>query len=233
MSSDVGVRMRFSLQTLFAVVTISAVFLGGFCLARNDGRLVKTGKPLDLAIMGDGYFQIQLENVDRTLYTRHGHFYLDASGILVAGTAAERRVVFPTISFMQDSIPVFTPDGSAKSYSAGQPDGMTDGGMIQLATFTNPQGLKHVADDLYEATDESGIPMTGQPGRNSFGLLRSGYLERPSSEHWLADVKPSHVLMLAVALAAGFLLLRELRAQRRELATLQILMSAPAPPRTY
>jgi hypothetical protein len=74
--------------------------------------------------------------------------------------------------------------------------------------------------------------MPSEPGLEGTGLLRSGYLERPQSESWLADVKPSHVLMLAVALAAGFLLLRELRAQRRELAKLQILMSAPAPPKT-
>jgi hypothetical protein len=222
--------MRFSLQSLLAVLTISAVFLGGFCLARNDGRLVKTGKPLDLTIVGDGYFQIQLENVDRKLYTRYGHFCLDANGSVVAGTAAERRVLFPNVNFPQGGIPVFTADGSAMLYRAGQPEQMQTMGTIQLATFTNPSGLRQVADDLFEATDESGVPWVGSPGCNGAGLLRSGYLERRQSEHWFADVKHSHVLMLMVAIAAGFVLLRELSAQRRELAKLQFLLSVAKNP---
>jgi flagellar basal body rod protein FlgG len=224
--------MSFSLQSLFAVVTISAVFLGGFCLSRNDGRLVKTGKPLDLAIAGEGFFQIQLENVDRTFYTRSGHFHLDPNGTLVAGTAADRRALFPNVSFPPGTIPVFTPSGSIYYYSAGHPDMMITMGTIQLATFVNPQGLKQVGDNLYEATDESGCPNTGEPGSNGTGLIRPGCLELPLSESWLADVKLPHMLMLGVALSACFFLLRELRAQRRELTKLQTLMSNPVPPGT-
>lgn len=225
--------MRFSLQSLLAVLTISAVFLGGFCLARNDGCLVKTGKPLDLTIVGDGYFQIRLENLDRTLYTRYGHFHVDCYGDVVAGTSAERRVLFPNVTFPPGVIPVFTTNGSVNYYFAGQPELMTSVGMLQLATFTNPSGLRQVADDLYEATDESGVPNVGSLGYNGVGLIRCGYLERPQSENWFADVKHSHVLMLMVAIAAGFVLLRELSAQRRELTKLQNLMSNLVPPRTY
>ena len=105
-------------------------------------------------------------------------------------------------------------------------------GQIQLASFPNPEALKQVADDLYEATDESGAPMSGHPGSYSFGLLRPGYLERGPSDKWFADVKPLYVLLLGFVMVGGCLLLRELRAQRRELAKLQVLMSNSVPPRT-
>jgi flagellar basal body rod protein FlgG len=223
--------MSFSLQTLFAGVTFSAVFLG-YCLSRNDGRLVKTDKPLDLAIMGEGYFQIRLENVNHTLYTRSGHFYIDAYGDLVAGTAAEKRALFPNVTFPQGVVPVFSANGCAQFYNAGQPELMTQMGTIQLATFSNPRGLKQVADDLYEPTDESGCPNLNQPGCNGVGLIRPGCLELPLFESWLADVKLPHMLMLGAALSACFFLLRELRAQRRELAKLQMLMSNPVQPGT-
>lgn len=218
--------MRFSLQSLFAVVTTAAVGLGGLCLARNEGRLIKTGKPLDLAIMGEGYFQIELENCPRTLYTRNGNFHLDACGELVAGTAAERRLLSPRVTVPSGAIPVLTPQGDTHCHFVGQPEGMMSMGQIQLATFPNPQGLKQVADDLYEATNESGVPTAGEPGSMNLGLLRPGYLERDPSENWFAEVKPLYVLLFGFAVTGGCLLLRELRAQRRELTRLQSMLMA-------
>jgi flagellar basal body rod protein FlgG len=229
--------MTFSLRTLFAAVTLVAVVLGGMFLSRNEGPLVKTGKPLDLAIVGEGYFQIRLENCARTFYTRRGNFHLDCNAMVVTGTAADRRLLYPHVSFPQGAIPIFLPQGAIHYYWAGDPEMMITMGTLQLATFQNPGGLRQVGDDLYEATDESGAPIVSEPGIQGTGMLRSGYLEHSLADHWYAGFQPFHALLAGMALVGGALVYREQTAQRRELAKMRALLadfltSAPAPSKT-
>jgi flagellar hook protein FlgE len=143
----------------------------------TQGSLQTTGRPLDLAISGDGFFV--LKDGNNILYTRAGNFYLDkdgnivnADGLYLLGTNGQPIKIDPT---------------KAKSFSIGS-DGtvnyvdsttgaVTTAGTIQLAKFNNNDGLEKAGDNLFRATVNSGTPATGAPGANGTGTIVSGALE--------------------------------------------------------
>jgi flagellar basal-body rod protein FlgG len=136
-----------------------------------QGILTETGRPLDLAIQGDGFFQVT--RPDGTLaYTRAGNLQVDGL----------RRVTLPGGEVLQPKIEM--PAGAA-SVSVGQ-DGKvsavvngvtTDVGQIQLASFANPTGLQPIGGNLFLQTANSGTATLGNPGTGQVGTLTSGYTE--------------------------------------------------------
>ncbi len=138
----------------------------------KQGDIQPTYNQFDLAINGEGFFQIRKSD-GTFVYTRDGSFKVNADGQLVTsmGYALE-----PEISLSEDTISIsISRDGKVDLTEAdGKSFSMGD---IQLIRFMNPGGLKALGDNLYEETDASGIPIFGTGGENGFGEIHQGYLE--------------------------------------------------------
>ena len=143
--------------------------------ARNfsAGNMQSTGAPLDLAIDGDGFFQVALP--DGTIgYTRAGNFQADSTGQIVTPNGYP---VQPAMTIPANALSVtIGKDGIVSITQAGQA-APTQVGTVQLVSFINPGGLQSFGDNLYLETAASGTPTTGTPGSNGLGLLNQGYLE--------------------------------------------------------
>jgi len=139
----------------------------------TQGNFKETHNNLDLAIQGDGFFQIQLPD-GRIGYTRDGAFKLDANGDLVT---SEGYKLIPNITLPPDTVQVsIGTDGTVSILEAGQTQ-MQQIGQIQIAKFINPAGLHSLGSNLYINTSASGSPIVGTPGQNGLGQIRQGFLE--------------------------------------------------------
>lgn len=143
--------------------------------ARNfgQGNLQKTDNAMDMAINGQGFFQIQMP--DGTMgYTRDGAFRVDAQGQLVTNNG---YVVAPGITIPPNATKVTVgSDGTVTAQLQGAPAGQQIG-QIQLASFVNPAGLDPRGQNLFAETAASGGPQVGAPGTNGVGALNQGYVE--------------------------------------------------------
>ena len=139
----------------------------------TQGNMTQTGNPLDLAIQGRGFFQVQLP--DGTLaYTRDGSFQMDAQGQVVTSGG---YVLQPGLTVPQGAQSVSVgKDGTISVQLAGQAQPTTLGNM-QLADFINPAGLQPVGENLYQETAASGAPQTAAPGLTGLGTLVQGSIE--------------------------------------------------------
>src|SRR5580765_380277 len=143
--------------------------------ARNfsAGNMQSTGAPLDLAIDGQGFFQVALPD-GTTGYTRAGAFHLDAQGVIVT---AEGYAVQPQITVPPNATSVtISRDGIVSATVAGQ-TATQQLGTLELATFSNAGGLRPMGGNLFTPTTASGDPETGAPGTDSRGTLTQGFLE--------------------------------------------------------
>jgi flagellar basal-body rod protein FlgG len=138
-----------------------------------QGNMINSQNPLDVAILGDGYFQIAQQ--DGTIaYSRDGSFKLSATGQLVtsAGFLLQPEIVIPNNA---SSLTVGRDGSVSVELVAG--GGQQVLGQIQIARFVNPSGLKPVGNNLLTATAASGVPQILQPGVNGAGILNQGSLE--------------------------------------------------------
>jgi len=139
----------------------------------TQGGLQRTENPLDIAINGNGFFQIQMP--DGTLaYTRDGSFQRDSTGQMVTSSG---YVLSPGITIPQDAVSItISRDGIVSVLQAGQTTPTTVGN-IQLAMFVNNGGLQSVGENLYLETASSGAPTPVTPGTTGSGLLNQGLVE--------------------------------------------------------
>ncbi|HUY91636.1 MAG TPA: flagellar hook-basal body complex protein [Pirellulales bacterium] len=143
-----------------------------------QGPLKETGRSLDVAIEGDGLFQVIDPSTNNFLYTRAGNFAVNSNGLLVLGSASTGRLVQPQISIPINTIGIVISDeGNVSIQQFGQPQ-YSQIGQLQLAKFMNPQGLLLLGENLYQETLASGPGTYGQPGLNGLGKLRQKALER-------------------------------------------------------
>jgi len=139
----------------------------------TEGNFKSTSGKLDVAIEGDGFFQIQLDD-GSIAYTRDGSFKVDGNGQL---TTTDGYPVIPQVALDQTvSEVVITSDGRI-SVKKGSDTTMTSVGTLQLAKFANPSGLFSIGKNLYTETPASGTPIQGQAGQNGFGTIQQGFLE--------------------------------------------------------
>jgi flagellar basal-body rod protein FlgG len=137
------------------------------------GDLQQTGNALDLAIEGDGFFQVQLPNGD-TGYTRSGAFKKNSQGQLVT---SDGFVVQPQITIPPTALSVSVGvDGTVSVLQAGQAQPQTVGS-IELVRFINPAGLQSQGRNLFIPTQASGDATPGTPGSDGLGTLLQGFVE--------------------------------------------------------
>ncbi len=143
--------------------------------ARNyaQGSLAQTSRDLDVAINGNGFFEVQMPD-GTTGYTRDGALQLDAQGQLVTnnGFLVQPGITIPanaqSVSIAQDGTVTVTLPGQATGQAVGQ---------IQLSSFINPAGLDPKGQNLFAETAASGSPNSAAPGSTGLGYLRQGFVE--------------------------------------------------------
>ncbi len=140
----------------------------------TQGGLNQTSNPMDIAIEGGGFFQVQRPD-GTTAYTRAGSFHLNNQGTIVT---ADGDPVLPNISIPANATAVtITQYGVVNATVPGQQNPQQLG-QIQLATFANPGGLEAVGGNLFRSTLSSGDAVLGNPGGSEgLGQLQQGYLE--------------------------------------------------------
>ena len=139
----------------------------------TQGNLQQTGNAKDVAIQGNGFFQVLMPD-GTTAYSRDGSFQTDANGQLVT---ASGYAVQPAITVPADTQTMtIARDGTVSVQQAGSSTPVTIG-TLQLAMFVNPAGLQSLGENLYAETAASGTPSSNAPGSNGAGLLNQGYVE--------------------------------------------------------
>ncbi len=139
----------------------------------NQGNLLQTDNPLDLAINGRGFFQILLPD-GTTAYSRNGAFQLSQDGQMVTDSG---YLLQPGISVPADAQSLSVArDGTVSVQLQGQAEPQVIGS-LQIASFVNPAGLQAQGENLYVETGASGPPQTGVPGLAGLGRLNQGALE--------------------------------------------------------
>ncbi|WP_349744732.1 flagellar basal-body rod protein FlgG [Roseateles cavernae] len=139
----------------------------------SQGNLQQTSNNLDLAIKGNGFFQIQMPD-GTTNYTRDGSFQLDANGQIVTNNG---YTVLPGITVPNNAQTLtIGQDGTVSVTVPGNPQPQTLG-QIQVANFVNPAGLDPKGQNLFAETASSGTPNAGAPNANGLGALQQGFVE--------------------------------------------------------
>jgi flagellar basal-body rod protein FlgG len=138
-----------------------------------QGSLVATGNSLDLALTGNGWFQV--EGADgEILYTRSGAFNTNANGDLVT---ADGYPVQPAITVPADAVEVIVNESGQMFARIDGEEDLQDLGQLTLATFSNEAGLAPLGDNLFKETPASGPANVGVPGDPGYATVEQGYLE--------------------------------------------------------
>lgn len=166
-SSDSGTILPSGLQLGLGVKT------NGVYRTTGQGSLEITDNSLDLAITGDGYFQIELPSGE-TAYTRDGSFQRNENGELVT---IQGFILDPGLTIPEDAVAIdINSEGEVLASIVGDASAQNVG-QIQLARFVNPVGLEAIGDNMFVETEASGTPSTGTPNQDGFGGIQQGALE--------------------------------------------------------
>jgi len=166
-SSDTGTIVPSGAQVGLGVKT------GAIYRINEQGNLQQTSNTLDMAIQGNGYFQVTMPD-GQTAYTRDGTFGLSPDGTVVTsdGYTVQPGLTIPPAA---TSVTVNT-SGQLQVTLQGQ-TAPTTVGQFQLATFANDAGLSTQGDNLMLQTAASGAPVTGNPATTGFGTMMQGFVE--------------------------------------------------------
>ncbi|MGD1989359.1 MAG: flagellar basal-body rod protein FlgG [Pseudomonadales bacterium] len=138
----------------------------------SQGSLINTENALDIAIQGEGFFQI-LQPDGTLAYTRDGSFKLSNIGEVVTSTGARLQ---PPLTVPQNvSSLTIGADGTVSASLFG--GGAQQLGNFQTTRFLNPAGLEPLGRNLFRETAASGPPQVLTPGQNGAGQLVQGALE--------------------------------------------------------
>jgi flagellar basal-body rod protein FlgG len=138
----------------------------------TTGELTQTGERLDVAVQGDGFFEVQLPDGTKA-YTRDGAFKTASDGRITTSDGLVVQGGFQSVPAGTTSITISS--NGEVTYSGA---GGTQNFRVQLVRFTNPSGLNAMGRNLYLETPASGAPELGNPSENGFGSLAQGFLEK-------------------------------------------------------
>ena len=139
----------------------------------SQGDFESTSNPLDIAIEGDGFFQLTLPTGEN-VYSRSGAFKLDETGNIVNSDGYQ---LTPPITIPPDAVGItIAADGIVSVRQPGAA-AATQVGQLQLSRFQNPAGLRARGRNLFDETESSGAATIGNPGENGVGTLAQGFVE--------------------------------------------------------
>jgi flagellar basal-body rod protein FlgG len=165
-------------NSLPAIQVGRGTHLAGVERSHLQGPLEQTGRPLDLAIEGEGFFQVQLPN-GQVGYTRDGSFGVSDTGTLVT---SEGYTLIPGIKIPDDSTSISISSTGVVTAMRGNDKTETEVGRIEFARFMNPAGLLAQGQNVYVETAASGAAVVGYPSEDGMGRLLQGSLEGSNVE---------------------------------------------------
>lgn len=192
-------RPQFSLMIFLLAMTVLATVLWNYAPKTNNVNIEKTGRMLDLAIVGDGYFP--LEHPDgRIVYCRHGRFDVNLNGQLEHQATSYPLDPGITIPSDQPHIMVTT---SGQVFSTKRNDSSKFSiGQISVLIFIRPDRLLPIGNGCFEQTDAAGKPLHVTPGDYESGPIAQGWLERETPRWTLEGNLPILMLLICVTAAA-------------------------------
>ncbi|MHC1765504.1 MAG: flagellar basal-body rod protein FlgG [Verrucomicrobiia bacterium] len=137
----------------------------------TTGELTQTGERLDVAIQGDGFFEVQMPDGSRA-YTRDGALKTGSDGRITTSDGLVLQGGFQPIPSGTTGISI-APTGEVTTSGASGNQSFR----LQIIRFANPSGLQSLGRNLFRETTASGPAELGNPGENGFGELQQGYLE--------------------------------------------------------
>ncbi len=166
-SSDVGTIVPTGVQVGLGVKT------GAIYRNTEQGTVKATEGPLDVALQGKGYFQVELPD-GQIAYTRNGAFKLSPDGEIVT---MDGFIVQPAMGVPDDAVDIsISASGVVEVMLAGEIEPV-EVGQFELANFINPPGLQAIGDNMFTETPASGDPLLGIAAEEGFGTILQGYLE--------------------------------------------------------
>ena len=139
----------------------------------SQGYFKETGNNLDMAIAGNGFFQVQMPD-GTTAYTRNGAWKLDSDGNIVNDDGLQ---LVPNITIPADATQIAIGiDGTVSVLQPGAAE-MQQVGQIEIVNFINPAGLHSSGDNLFLETGASGAPIIGIAGQDGLGQIKQGFVE--------------------------------------------------------
>jgi flagellar basal-body rod protein FlgG len=166
-SSDTGTVVPTGIQLGSGVKT------GSVYRITTQGSPTSTGNPLDIAINGRGYLQVQLPSGD-IAYTRAGNLSLNDQGQIVT---ADGYQILPQMAVPQTATAITVSASGQVQVTLPNQVNTQQIGQLQLATFFNEAGLEAVGNNLFMQSGSSGNPVTGTPGTTGFGTIQDEYTE--------------------------------------------------------
>ena len=165
-------------QTAPAIQVGRGTRLAGVQRMHEQGPIEQTGRNLDVAVEGEGFFQLQGPNGETT-YSRDGSFQISDQGVLVSSNGYTLQ---PPIRVPSDASEIVVSTTGVVTVRRGQDVQPTEIGKIELARFANPSGLLSLGQNLYAPTASSGQPVVGFPNDSGMGRLQQGSLEGSNVE---------------------------------------------------
>ena len=142
----------------------------------EQGSLESTGRQLDVAISGQGFFRVKTNIGDGYAYTRNGNFFTNKDGDMILGMGDGYRID-PQITLPPDTSEIsISQDGVVQVLRANAIEKETVG-ELKIYQFVNPNGLYQMGGSLYQETDSSGEAVENNPGDNGSGVLQQSFLE--------------------------------------------------------
>lgn len=170
-SSDQGTQLPTGVQIGLGVRTVAV------SINHQQGNLTETGGDLDMAIEGNGYFEVELPD-GRSAYTRDGSFKRSAEGQIVTN---EGYLLIPNITIPPEARSIsINPNGEVYAAFGDQVQAQLLG-TLTLTSFVNEKGLEAIGDNKFIETEASGQPITGFPGIEGRGVIQHRYLEASSA----------------------------------------------------
>ncbi len=167
-----------SAETAPAIQVGRGTRLAGVDRMHEQGPIEQTGRNLDIAVEGEGFFQLQKPSGE-TVYTRDGSFQISDQGVL---TASNGYPLQPPIRVPNDSAELTISATGVVTVKRGQDLQPTEIGKIELARFANPSGLLSLGENMYSPSSASGTAVVGFPSDDGMGRLQQGSLEGSNVE---------------------------------------------------
>jgi flagellar basal-body rod protein FlgG len=139
----------------------------------TQGTLAQTNNPLNMAISGNGFFQVTGPD-GNPAYTRDGTFQVNSSGLL---ETAQGYLLTPNVQIPPTAINVSINSAGLVTAVTPGSSAPTQVAQIQISTFANPGGLTRIGQNLYQPGGNSGEAQEVTPGTTGAGTISSGYIE--------------------------------------------------------
>lgn len=139
----------------------------------TEGDIVQTQNVLDVAIEGQGFFEVLLPD-GNTAYTRSGNLKMDGDGRI---TTSDGYPIQPEITIPEDAREITISQTGVVSAILGSDATSTELGNIDLVDFINESGLVAIGRNLFRETEASGTAVVSTPGSDGVGTLLQGYVE--------------------------------------------------------